>query len=196
MRNCSFLVPILRVYLKLLWCKRNWFLSCPQWTQTAIVCQHLLTDAPLMQLAVDAGCAWVGTGSWTAMFNLLHASFTPTLTFLSQVPNLSLNFDLNPDLPSSLFKLFILTGYSFLFSVSLMHLSIVVFCTSVISQSSSALPTTLLLHLLPAFGPNCPPQQSSIAGPLSLPSRWHSFTSLCRNGLEMSDNVHYCHRSI
>lgn len=74
---------------------------------TTIVCRDLLTDAPLMQCAVDAGCAWVGTGSWTAMFNLLHASFTPALTLLSQVPNLFLNFDLNPVLPSYLFKLFI-----------------------------------------------------------------------------------------
>lgn len=54
-----------------------------------------------MHRAVDAGCAWAGTGSWTAMFNLLHASSTPTLTSLSQVLNLFLNFDINQSINQS-----------------------------------------------------------------------------------------------
>lgn len=127
-----------------------------------------------------------------AMVNLLHASFTPALTFLSQVPNLFLNFYLNPDLPASVFKLFVFTGCNFFvfcfFNASLFS------CILLIRDLSESLSSShrFFLQLLPAFVPNHPPQQSSTAGALSLPSRWHSITSLSRNGLEMSDNVHFC----
>lgn len=145
-----------------------------------------------MQCAVDAGCAWVGTGSWTAMFNLLHASFTPALTLLSQVPNLFLNFYLNPDLPSSLFKLFILTRCNcFVFCFFNASLYSCILQISDLSEPLSSSPH-FFLQLLLAFVPNCPPQQSSTAGALSLPSHWHSITSLRRSRLEMSDNVHFC----